>query len=100
MTSFPNSHRLQKGAIIGLDPFNPLASVIIFQYNPDTMTRTITPRYEALVEVDIDNDRERELTIIITYRTPCALWPCPRPAILPGPWGRSAGSDSRTNVTG
>jgi hypothetical protein len=42
MTSFPNSPLLQKGAIIGLDPFNPLASVIIFQYNPDTMTRTIT----------------------------------------------------------
>ena len=31
-----------KGAIIGLDPFNPLAGVIVFQYNPDTMTRTIT----------------------------------------------------------
>lgn len=42
MTSFPNSPLLQKGAIIGLDPFNPVASVIIFQYNPDTMTRTIT----------------------------------------------------------
>ena len=42
MTSFPGSPRLQKGAIIGLDPFNPLASVIVFQYNPDTMTRTIT----------------------------------------------------------
>jgi hypothetical protein len=41
MTSFPGSPRLQKGAIIGLDPFNPLASVIVFQYNPDTMTRTI-----------------------------------------------------------
>jgi len=44
MTSFPNSPRLQKGAIIGLDPFNPLASVVIFQYNPDTMTRTISPQ--------------------------------------------------------
>lgn len=44
MTSFPNSPRLQKGAIIGLDPFNPLASVVIFQYNPDTMTRTLTPQ--------------------------------------------------------
>ena len=42
MTSFPNSPRLQKGAIIGMDPFNPLASVVVFQYNPDTMTRTIT----------------------------------------------------------
>lgn len=31
-----------KGAIIGVDVFNPLASVIIFQYNPDTLTRTLT----------------------------------------------------------
>lgn len=28
MTTFPNSPRLQKGAIVGLDPANPLASVI------------------------------------------------------------------------
>lgn len=42
MSSFPGSPRLQKGAIIGLDPFNPLASVIVFQYNPDTLTRTLT----------------------------------------------------------
>lgn len=42
MTAFPRSPRLQKGAIIGLDPFNPLASVVVFQYNPDTMTRTLT----------------------------------------------------------
>jgi hypothetical protein len=44
MTTFPGSPRLLKGAIIGLDPVNPLASVIIFQYNPDTLTRTITAR--------------------------------------------------------
>jgi hypothetical protein len=31
-----------KGAIIGLDPSNPLASVIIFQYNPEALTRTLT----------------------------------------------------------
>jgi hypothetical protein len=30
-----------RGAIVGLDPFNPLASVIIFQYNPDTLRRTL-----------------------------------------------------------
>jgi hypothetical protein len=40
--SFPGSPQIQKGAIIGLDPFNPLASVIIFQYNPDSLTRTLT----------------------------------------------------------
>jgi len=42
MTTFPGSPQVQKGAIIGLDPFNPLASVIVFQYNPDTLTRTLT----------------------------------------------------------
>lgn len=44
MTTFPRSPRVQKGAIIGLDPFNPVASVVVFQYNPETMTRTLTPR--------------------------------------------------------
>jgi hypothetical protein len=44
MTTFPGSPRLIKGAVIGLDPFNPLASIVIFQYNPDTMTRTLTPQ--------------------------------------------------------
>ncbi len=44
MTTFPGSPKLQKGAIIGLDPANPLASVVVFQYNPDTLTRTLTPQ--------------------------------------------------------
>ena len=42
MTTFPGSPQVMKGAIIGLDPFNPLASVVVFQYNPDTLTRTLT----------------------------------------------------------
>jgi hypothetical protein len=42
MSSFPGSPKVMKGAIIGLDPSNPLASVIIFQYNPETLTRTLT----------------------------------------------------------
>lgn len=44
MTTRPQnslSPRLMKGAIVGFDIFNPLASVIVFQYNPDTMTRTL-----------------------------------------------------------
>ncbi len=44
MTTFPGSPRLIKGAIIGIDVFNPLASIIVFQYNPHTMTRTLTAR--------------------------------------------------------
>lgn len=41
MTTFPGSPRLLKGAIVGIDIFNPLASVILFQYNPDTLTRRL-----------------------------------------------------------
>ena len=41
MSAFPESPRLVKGAIVGFDLFNPLASVIIFQYNPDTLTRSL-----------------------------------------------------------
>jgi hypothetical protein len=44
MTPFPNSPRLHKGALIGLDPANPLASIIVFQYNPERVTRTLTPQ--------------------------------------------------------
>lgn len=44
MTTFPGSPKLQKGALVGLDPFNPVASVIVFQYNPETMTRTMSPK--------------------------------------------------------
>lgn len=44
MTSFPNSPRVQKGALIGMDPFNPVASIIVFQYNPETLSRTLRAR--------------------------------------------------------
>ncbi|HEU4711215.1 MAG TPA: hypothetical protein VFS76_06595 [Pyrinomonadaceae bacterium] len=44
MSSFPNSPRLLKGAIIGLDPLKPLASVVVFQYNPDSLTRRVEAR--------------------------------------------------------
>ena len=44
MTNFPRSPRLTKGAIVGVDIMNPLASVIVFQYNPETLTRTLQPQ--------------------------------------------------------
>jgi hypothetical protein len=44
VTSFPNSPRLLKGAIVGVDEFNPLASLILFQYNPETLTRSLRAR--------------------------------------------------------
>ena len=47
MSSFPGSPRLLKGALIGVDPLNPLGAVVVFQYNPDTMTRKLEPRAVA-----------------------------------------------------
>jgi len=44
MTTFPGTPRLLKGALVGLDPANPLASLIIFQYNPETLTRRLESR--------------------------------------------------------
>lgn len=47
MSTFPRSPRVLKGALIGLDPFNPLASVTIFQYNPERLTRTLSGRFSG-----------------------------------------------------
>lgn len=44
MTTFPGSPRLTKGAIVGIDPTGPPPSVTVFQYNPDTLTRTLQAR--------------------------------------------------------
>jgi hypothetical protein len=33
---------LHKGAIIGLDIMNPLASLVVFQYNPETLSRSLS----------------------------------------------------------
>ncbi|SFE85904.1 hypothetical protein [Nitrosomonas sp. Nm166] len=41
MTTFPGSPKVLKGAIVGIDPMNPLASIAVFQYNPDTVTRSL-----------------------------------------------------------
>ncbi|HBY59767.1 MAG TPA: hypothetical protein DEH78_08075 [Solibacterales bacterium] len=43
MSGFSGSPKVQRGAIVGLDPLNPVASIVIFQYNPHTLTRTIAP---------------------------------------------------------
>lgn len=54
MSSFPGSPRLIKGAIVGIDLFNPVASVVVFQYNPDTVTRTV------IAQVSSDNPDQGE----------------------------------------
>ena len=44
MSAFPESPRLLKCAFVGIDPLVPVPNVVVFQYNPDTMTRRLEPR--------------------------------------------------------
>ncbi len=39
--------RVMSGAIVGLDPTDPKPLVIIFQYNPDSLSRTLQPQMGA-----------------------------------------------------
>jgi hypothetical protein len=41
VSAFPNSPRVLKGAIVGFDLYNPLTSIIVFQYNPESVTRKL-----------------------------------------------------------
>lgn len=43
MSRLSNSPRVQKGAIVAIDPLFPVPTVIAFQYNPATMTRSLKP---------------------------------------------------------
>ncbi len=47
MSSFPGSPRTMPGAIVAVDPLSPLARTVIFQYNPDEVTRSLRPRAAA-----------------------------------------------------
>lgn len=47
MSGFTRQPRLVKGAIVGFDLFNPLASVTVFQYNPSEMSRSLAVQGSA-----------------------------------------------------
>lgn len=44
MGRYPGSPRTLRGAIVAIDPLSPLSRIVVFQYNPDTVTRTLQPR--------------------------------------------------------
>ncbi len=41
MSSFPGTPKVAHGAIVSIDLTSPIPSVVPFQYNPDSMTRTL-----------------------------------------------------------
>ncbi|NEQ86981.1 MAG: hypothetical protein F6K26_45185 [Moorea sp. SIO2I5] len=79
MATSPLSPRLLRGAIVALDPANPLASVIILQYNPETMTRSLTPRtagadLSAQGKSDLDPTEASGIAMLGTSRYGIDLW--------------------------
>ena len=47
-TPFPRAPRMLRGGLVTLDPLtSAITDVILFQYNPDTVTRTLKPRSMA-----------------------------------------------------
>ena len=50
MSSSSLSPRLFRGAIVSLGASNLLDKAIVFQYNPDGITRTVTPKYSKTPE--------------------------------------------------
>src|SRR5215208_3872505 len=56
MTSFPGSPRLIRGALISYEPTSIIPQVVIFQYNPETLTRALNAQRTG------ENSRERRLT--------------------------------------
>jgi hypothetical protein len=44
MSTFPGSPRVVKGALVAIDPLVPVPNIVVFQYNPDTMTRRLEAR--------------------------------------------------------
>ncbi|HYH84990.1 MAG TPA: hypothetical protein VEX60_05865, partial [Pyrinomonadaceae bacterium] len=92
MSSFPGSPRVMKGAIIGIDLLNPVPNVIVFQYNPETLTRTLQAqgsseggaRSEAMrlrgapvetIKLDVEVDATDQLELSDALATGSGIYP-------------------------
>lgn len=92
MSYSPRSPRVTRGAIIAFDKFNPVASVVVFQYNPDLVTRTLEPqsgqqqgaRAEVLrlsgapvekIDIEVDIDATDQLATADGVATSLGIYP-------------------------
>jgi hypothetical protein len=72
MSRLRNSPRLHRGAIIAIDRLVPIPTVIAFQYNPESMTRRLTPHTSgesgSKAEVQrIDRPPTEEITLTAEF---------------------------------
>jgi hypothetical protein len=59
MGSLSNSPRTIRGAILAVRTTSPLPRIVVFQYNPDTVTRTLRPRATPAEERVAPGDANR-----------------------------------------
>jgi hypothetical protein len=47
VSGFPGTPQVARGALVGIDLYSPLSSIVVFQYNPATIRRQLTPQGTA-----------------------------------------------------
>ena len=52
MSAFPGSPRTLQGALVAIDPLLPIPNVILFQYNPHTLTRQLARLAERVQQAE------------------------------------------------
>jgi len=52
MTGLSSTPKLRKAALVVMDLQNPASTAIVFQYNPETMTRSLQPQFSGESAVD------------------------------------------------
>ncbi|MCP3960734.1 MAG: hypothetical protein GY719_23060 [bacterium] len=52
MNTFPGSPKVRKGALVVIDPLDPIPKVISFQYNPETLSRSLEAQTAGEAELD------------------------------------------------
>jgi len=57
MNTYPNSPQVSKASLVSINPNNPVPSIIVLQYNPAELTRTVTPQYEKTGNVPVGTEQ-------------------------------------------
>ncbi|MFD8716633.1 hypothetical protein ACFV2H_01030 [Streptomyces sp. NPDC059629] len=60
MTGVTDAPRALRGALVAVDESNPVASTVVFQYNPEEMTRRLRARSAAGTDVDTNGGARDE----------------------------------------
>jgi hypothetical protein len=57
MNTYPNAPQVAKASLVSISPNNPVPSIVVLQYNPAELTRTVTPQYEKTGQVPVGTEQ-------------------------------------------